>query len=93
MVVYKKFIIPLFLLVEIIFFGVYYVYAPHGLSYLIKFSQENNDMRMTMRDIQHDIEVLTGQVQDSTTFAYYKEKIAREQLQMMLPNEQVFYII
>lgn len=93
MVIYKKFIIPFFLLIEIICCGIYYVYASHGLSYLIAFSHANNDVLIAIKVIQHDIELLKEHIQDSAIYPYYKEKIAREQLQVMLPDERVFYII
>ena len=92
MVFQKKYVIPLLLALELLFFGAYYFFAPYGIKRITKLRQENCNLNQSILLLRKDIATLTEKIDTITKYPYYKEKIAREQLQMMSPGDHVFYI-
>lgn len=80
------------LLTQIAFFCYISIYGKKGWLALSKLKQEihitTNKKEIKEKEISELQEVITAWSTDS----FYKEKIAREQLQMARPGDQIFYI-
>lgn len=92
MVRLKKICLRLFLLLEMVLFGHLYFFGTNGIQAL-------QDQRKAVISLKEDIVLLDGQVAQLEkeiyawqTDDFYKEKVAREQLQMARKGDELFYI-
>jgi cell division protein FtsB len=88
----KKLCIQLFLLSEMTFFGYWYVYGVNGMV-------ELQEQKKVVVDLDKDITLLSDEVLrlEKEIYAwqtddFFKEKVAREQLQMARKGDELFYI-
>lgn len=89
----KKYVLPIFLILEIVFLCTYYVYTKNGLPTIRKFQKENSSLQESVKSLTLAIDEIKSEITDLESFPYFQEKIAREQLQLMLPEEKIFYIV
>lgn len=83
----------LFFLLEIIFFGIVYIFGGQGLQSIYYMSQHNRQLQQDIVNLQHMVTELEQQLQHWQTDDFYKEQLAREQLQMARPQEQIYYLV
>ena len=88
----KKISMRIFLSCELLCFAYFYLFGSHGVRTLMAIEQETgllaadiNEMKATMNDLETTIA-------QWDQHPFYKEKIAREQLQLVGKNEEVYYI-
>lgn len=88
----KKLCLRLLLVVEMVGFGYLYFFGNNGMQTLEK-------QRATVVGLQKNIVVLKGEIDQLEheiyawqTDDFYKEKVAREQLQMARKGDEIFYI-
>lgn len=85
--------IPLFLLaLEVFIFSFYYYFGLEGISNLQKSKQGIALLESEIQSIMDDIFTLEKQIASCNVGDFYREKIAREQLQMAAPQETIYYI-
>jgi cell division protein FtsB len=86
------YIIGIFLITEISMYLSYYVFGKNGLSTLFRLKNEKHLLQEKMREIElHNIQ-LSKDIQDWKSDPFYAEKVAREQLQMALPDDIIGYL-
>ena len=88
----KKYIFYSLLMTEFLIFSYNYIFGKNGLYFLINLKKENKKDKNQIILIKDDILQLKRQIQDWDQDSFYKEKIAREKLQMSRGNEQIYYI-
>ncbi len=88
----KKYIVRLALAGEIIIFGAVYFTSPSGFKALLSLKEDNKQLEGYIISIQDDITRLAHEIVEWDTYPWYKEKIAREELQMAYPGEEVFLL-
>jgi len=87
----KRIALRVFFALEITGFAGSYLFGEHGLPALRALSKE-------IVELERDISVLSGEINDldgaivRQADPFYKEKIAREQLQMARKGDQIFII-
>ncbi len=83
----------IFFLLEILVFSTFYIFGGQGLQSIYYMSQHNRQLQQDIVTLQHEVTELEQQMQFWQTDDFYKEQLAREQLQMARPQEQIYYLI
>lgn len=82
-----------FFLLELLIFSTVYSLGGQGLQTIYYMSQHNRQLQQDIVNLQHTVTALEQQLQYWQTDDFYKEQLAREQLQMARPQEQIYYLI
>jgi len=94
MVMRIKKITPLLcIFVEILIFFGYYLFSVHGRYRITQLKKENSVLAQTLCDMRVQCEQSKHTAADVQQYPFYLEQIAREQLQLTLPGEHVFYLV
>ncbi len=78
------------LVVELIFFTYFYFVGDHGYKKIKELQELQENIQVSVTDMQRQVNELEKKLYDFKTYPYYKEKIIREQLQMMRDNEVIY---
>lgn len=88
----KKLCMRFLLLAEIGVFGYIYFFGTNGIQALHKQQMIAAGLQKNIEQIKNEIQQLKQEIYLWQTDDFYKEKIAREQLQMARKDDQIFYI-
>jgi cell division protein FtsB len=88
----KRYWSRLFLGVEIVVFGLFYWFGADGFRNLHKFNHEKSMLEQEVRVLSGEIDQLNNEVIAFEQDIFYREKLAREQLQMARKNEEIFLV-
>lgn len=88
----KKIVVRAFLVVEIVFFVTMYFVSPDGLMAVTKRKMENKQLADSLCQLREEIKKLEIETKKWEIDPFYREKVAREQLQMARPDDEVYYI-
>jgi len=88
----KKICMRTFFGLEMILFGGIYLFGPHGMRALMSIEQEKEVLVQEIAGLQADVNGLEQSIVLWDAHPLYKEKIAREQLQMACKNDEIYYI-
>ncbi len=89
----KRVILRVFLGLEIVVFLFFYCISPNGLPLLKKREQENQAIQERIALLEKDIKSIEQEIDEWGADPFYKERIAREQLQMARPDDEVYVIV
>jgi cell division protein FtsB len=89
---FKAYLLRLFLLGEIVIFGAVYFWGEDGVNRYNKICEENRKIEQDIIVLKKEVQDLEAQLSAWQTDPFYKEKVAREQLQMARAGEELFYI-
>jgi len=92
MKIYKKTILRFFFVIEIIIFLGVYFFGGNGLRYLNHLKSENNVVKYKILALKNEICKLEKDIQDWNVNDFYKEKVAREQLQMAKRGDMIYFV-
>jgi cell division protein FtsB len=82
----------LFLVLEMFAFGYVYVCGKNGLQSLHKHKSAVVDLKKNIMQLDQEVASLEKEIYVWQSDDFYKEKIAREQLQMARKGDELFYI-
>jgi cell division protein FtsB len=88
----KKIFIRFILCAEMCVFGYIYLFGKTGLQLLSVQKKELIFLELQSAQLQKEIDILESDIYVWQTNDFYKEKIAREQLQMARKHDKIFYI-
>ncbi len=88
----KKAMMRLFLIAEMITFGYIYVCGKNGLQSLYNHQNMVMDIKQDIMFLDQEVVLLEKEINVWQSDDFYKEKIAREQLQMARRDDELFYI-
>ena len=88
----KKAVMRLFLVAEMMAFGYVYVYGKNGLQLLRKQKHVVSELKENIVQLDGEVASLEKEMYVWQSDDFYKEKIAREQLQMARKGDELFYI-
>lgn len=88
----KKTILYAFFCIEMAMFLFFYAFGTHGIYVLQQVSHENDILRREIEHMQDEIQRLEDDCGAWKHSAFYKEKIARERLQMARTDDIIYYI-
>lgn len=82
----------LFLVLEMTTFGYLYFFGNNGIQILNKQCAGVVDLERNIGQLKNEIEHIEQEMYAWQTDDFYKEKVAREQLQMARKGDELFYI-
>ncbi len=88
----KRLILRIFFGIEIVFFIGLYLFGPHGVKALVALQNENRQLQIEITQTQQEVLEVEKKIAQWNTYPLYKEKIAREQLQMACRGEEIYYL-
>lgn len=88
----KKLCMRFLLLMEIGVFGYIYFFGTNGLQALQSQQMIAAGLQKEVEQMKEEIQQLTQEMYVWQNDSFYKEKIAREQLQMARKGDEIFYI-
>lgn len=92
MVRMKKMLMKIVLVCEMAAFGHIYFFGSNGIKALQDKKKVVEDLKKDILVLDEDIAYLEKEIYVWQTDDFYKEKIAREQLQMARKGDELFYI-
>ena len=87
----KQNIIKLFFFMEVITILIVYLFGTQGLPVLLHLKKDNKLLEQEINGLQHEANELETTLKEWQEYSFYKEKIAREQLQMACEDELIYY--
>lgn len=92
MIVTKRSFLRFFFVAEIVLFTFLYIFGPHGIYVAQGLKKELAQVEVSMQAVRQDIHMLEKTMHQWQTNDFHAEKLAREQLQMARPSEQLYVI-
>lgn len=88
----KKIGLRIFFGAEMVLCAYLYLFGSHGMRALMVLEQEQEQLNQEVAALQADVLSLETTIAQWDAHPFYKEKIAREQLQMAAKNEEIYYV-
>lgn len=88
----KKYILLSFLALEICVFCFYYGWGDHGFKAVLRLKHENAATVAKIDRLHTEVDALNVRISDLKAYPWYKEKIAREELQLAYPDEEIILL-
>ncbi len=87
----KRTLLHIFFAGEILIFTWAYIFGAQGLKAILALRSENIVLKQCVEEIKKEIVMEENNLHVWQTNTFYKEKLAREQLQMVRGGEEVYY--
>lgn len=88
---FKRALLPIVWVIEVASFGYLFVYGAQGSRALAQQLAVNDAYRANIEALKLSVHDLAHEVHAWETDPFFKEKVAREQLQMARPGETILY--
>jgi len=88
----KQIAIWILFTIEITLFSSVLLYGKNGLYAILELYKENKQIIQETQKIDRQIQLLENKILEWNAHDFYKEKVAREQLQMARPHDRVYYL-
>lgn len=88
----KRKVVGLLFCAEVCVFTYFYVCGAHGLRAYWQMREDNTAFETELVASRAQLALQERELERRKTQPFYKEKIAREQLQMARDNEQIYYL-
>jgi len=88
----KRRALRFFFAVEILIFITFYLLGSNGIQCLMVLQAEQKELNYQLRVAKTEVAQLNEQINQWQTTPFFKEKIAREQLQMAREGEEICYL-
>lgn len=92
MKIYKRTIVRLFFAIEIMVFVGVYLFGGNGVQHLRRLKDENQKLKNEVVHLQIETKLVEQQIASWQADDFYKEKIAREKLQMAKKGDEIYFI-
>jgi len=89
---FKRTMLRVFFAVEICVFVGVYLFGPGGLQAMIALERENRQLDAEIMHLKDEVADWEQKIVLWQSDDFYKEKVAREQLQMARAGDEIFYI-
>lgn len=88
----KKLFLRVLLFVEIVIFGFTYLFGTNGIYFLKDLENDTKQLEIEIINLKNEIQSLDSQIIEWNSDPFYKERLAREKLQMAHENEKIYFI-
>ncbi|MCL4361074.1 septum formation initiator family protein [Candidatus Dependentiae bacterium] len=88
----KKLSLRIFFVIEITIFFSFYFFGNEGYKKIKSLKIEKQNLEKNINSLNENINLLAIEIEDFKKFPYYKEKIAREHLQLAKKNDQIYLL-
>lgn len=92
MVETKRFLLRLFFAVEIFLFIVIYLFGTQGLQVVLSMRRENSALSLEVHHLESEVQEVKKTIASWKKDPFYKEKVAREQLHMARPGDEIYFL-
>lgn len=89
---FKKTMLRFFFTLELIVFTAVYFFGAQGIQHAWRLNKEIGLIDQEITELTQETKSINDRIVAWHSHSYYKEKIAREQLQMARPWEEIYYI-
>ena len=89
---FKRSALRVFFCIEILVFVGIYFFGVHGIQALMRLQEENVCLEREIVALKAGVAELESDIHVWNSQPFYKEKIAREQLQMARSGDTVYYV-
>lgn len=89
---FKKSALRVFFILEVTVFAGVYLFGPNGLQTMVLLEQENGDQDNEIVRLLAEVVSCEHKIAEYKADDFFKEKIAREQLQMARDGDEVYLI-
>lgn len=79
-------------LIEVVVLLFLYFFGTQGLPVLLHLKHENILIEQEIEQLKNTIEKLENNIKEWQDYSFYKEKVAREQLQMARAEDYIYYL-
>lgn len=76
--------------IELVLGGYFYFWGDSGYKKIAELHELHHAIELAVAQVQREVTELEKSIYDIKTYPYYKEKIVREQLQMLRPDEVIY---
>jgi len=91
-IILKQRALRFFFAAEIIVFTAFYIFGENGIQQMIQLQNQKQEVEVRIKEVTCEVAELDKQIVDWHASSFYKEKVAREQLQMAREGDEVYYI-
>lgn len=88
---YKKTMVKIFFVIEIIVFIGVYLYGGNGLEHLNRLEYENQKLEYEVVELKNELAALQKDLKDWNT-DFKKEQFARENLQLAKKGDKIYFL-
>ena len=88
----KRSIVRIAFAAEILLISFYYFFGSHGLQALRALSSTNVKLLSDIESLTQETSALKHELEEWKTDNFYKEKQAREKLQLAYPHEDIYFL-
>jgi cell division protein FtsB len=88
----EKRLLRIFIACEFLLFAFYYIRGANGLNTILQLKQENKKLTQNIDQIKQEISSMKIENENWEKYPWYREQIARQDLQMAYPDEEIFLI-
>jgi len=92
MKIYKRTIFRLFFFIEVAIFVGVYIFGGNGMQYSHRLECENEELFAEVSALKKEVGQIEQQIVHWESDDFYKEKVAREKLQMARKNDQIYFV-
>ena len=89
---FKRGALRVFFCIEIIIFFSAYLFGINGIQALMRLQEENLQLETELASMHEGVQELENEIYAWNSQPFYKEKIAREHLQMACTDDTVYYV-
>ena len=89
----KKLIGRLFLYGVLVMFVVTFIFGRRGVGVIFALKRSNNQSQINLDVIKAKNKQLEREINSWERYSFYKEQMAREQLQLSYPGDIIYYVI
>lgn len=86
----KKIILRVFFIGEIALFLGFYFFGAHGLPQIREYKKQNAQLVGDISQLEKQVSNITRELEEWETYPFYKERFARQELQMGKPGEELY---
>jgi len=88
----KQLLVRMIIYSELMVLGLFYIFSPHGVQAITTLQRECTEVEQHIMRIKQDILEIEREMVAWHNDNFYKEKIAREQLQMARADEEIYLV-
>jgi cell division protein FtsB len=88
----KKIVLRVCIAIELAIFLFYTIWGAHGVRAIFAIRQHNKDLESAIARLHVETHDLQRSITDWQTYPFYREKYARERLQMAHKDDEIYLI-
>ena len=77
---------------EIVLFVTFYLFGSNSIQRLLELQSEQKELDMQLQNVKANVSYLNEQIELWNESSFFKEKVAREQLQMAREYDEIYYL-